>query len=123
MNEKFEKARLLVRSSRGVKKEKPLMGVLTQGTSERDFLFDEAALSWVGNRRSRRVFKKGPVAMSLRTDGTYRVTLDIDLRDEGKVEDGFGVYEYLDEALSRIEEMQLFFRMGKRVAKKKGGRG
>ena len=61
--------------------------------------------------------------MSLRTDGTYRVTLDIDLRDEGKAEDGFGVYEYLDEALSRIEEMQLFFRMGKRVAKKKGGRG
>ena len=77
----------------------------------------------MGNRRSRRVFKKGPVAMSLRAEGVYRITLDIDLSSDRVFSDEFSAYEYIDEALSQIAELQAYFREGTPSRPKKGGRG
>ncbi len=129
MKEEIKSARLVIQSERGSSPGSGLVGMLVRGKEESEFMFSEAATSWMGRRKSRQVYKKKNVALSLRVDGCFKLTVRVNPAEEPAVlEDETVLFEQLDEGISRMKEMVEFLSHGptpggKRVAKKKGGRG
>jgi len=65
MKEEIKSARLVIQSERGTRPGSGLVGMLVRGKEESEFMFSEAATSWMGRRKSRQVYKKKNVALSL----------------------------------------------------------
>lgn len=128
MKETIKDAKIQILSESGIRPGGILLGILSTG-HEGDFMFQENAATWVGRRKSRQVFKKRNVALSLRVDGCFKLTVNVNPKEDSSLlEDETLLFEQLDEGVERMKEMVSFLSRGltpggrKPSAKKGGGR-
>lgn len=123
MKEQIQKTRLLVESEEPLCPGGTMWGVLMRGGG-RDFAFSEAANTWIGRRKSRRVFHTKNVTLRLRVDGRFRMVLELNPeQDRELLEDATLMFEQLDAAYERMQEIASFLAQGLAPSGKRKGKG
>ena len=123
MKEQIQKTRLLVESEEPLCPGGTMWGVLMRGAG-RDFAFSEAANTWIGRRKSRRVFHTKNVTLRLRVDGRFRMVLELNPeQDRALLEDATLMFEQLDAAYKRMQEIASFLAQGLAPSGKRKAKG